>query len=1035
MTRRLAYVTRTLVVLLLAGAAVALAGQVYALPQSVPTSQPSDSPLVTLDEENLLVLEVRLDRRGSGHGLIAYQSGDRVLLPLGELCSILELAIMVDPDNGTAEGWIIDESRSFELNLAAGTVTLNGSLSPLPPTSVGDDGADLYIDSQLLAQWLPADLTVNLQRMNMEVTPRETLPFQSRLKRDEQRSLWLASQNRSTLKYPMKLAPYRMWSWPLIDATASLYTGRVESRRLALESYADLAGMSTNLFLSHVGNSENSQTVSRLKAGRWDPDGELLGPLSATKYEFGDLFISRVPLISTSKQGLGFSISNRSLNRSREFNTTEIQGDAPPGWEAELYINGSLYDFQTIGESGKYDFTDVPLIVGNNVFRTVLYGPRGEVREIVKNENISPEMSDIGELKYRATVLHEGQGVLTTPSAQSGLLFKAWNQQIELSYALNHLHALVANFSRLTVEGRQEFFSSLTSHNSFGPLYTETILAESARGGAAISLGARTKLYGQNLFAQFMTNDNYRAEALYGTSYLNREAILRSSGNILKLGNRPLYYNLSASSRRYADSSLQRENELKAHLSTSLGQFLLSHSLSYRLRDYADETQESTLGTQLVRTQFGALSLRGDLNYELSPSRLLSAGASVNWYRTDKVQVSTRASHFLKPEYGNDNVSAEVTLFLDEFSVGLNFSHFKNGGASVGLTLGTFLARDVRSSAWTVQHRRMANRSVASVRTFVDMNANKIFDTGDQPLSGVGFRNLSAWRKVRTNDDGVALLAGLLVHRPQTIELNLATVADPYLVPLSSGVNVVGHPGSIVDVEFPFSYVGEMEGMITEAGQPDHPIRHVGLELVDADGNRVKSTVGEYDGYYYFADIFPGEYKLAVIPSTINTNRYLVPDPVTITIPGEGGYIDGPEISLVRRDDFESPIPMPVDLAAAALDTVLSDEPEIAQTAPASGRTEAPDETPYNNIVTATPDTMPAAETQVVAAQQDTMTMTPAEAPAVASVETNTLGAASEPVAPTTDLATVPEFDRDQTMSLIFEMLHRNSLWPGEPIQ
>jgi hypothetical protein len=32
-------------------------------------------------------------------------------------------------------------------------------------------------------------------------------------------------------------------------------------------------------------------------------------------------------------------------------------------------------------------------------------------------------------------------------------------------------------------------------------------------------------------------------------------------------------------------------------------------------------------------------------------------------------------------------------------------------------------------------------------------------------------------------------------------------------------------------------------------------------------------------------------------------------------------------------------------------------------------------------------------------------------------------------------LDTVPDFDKDQTLSLIFEMLYRNSLWPGEPVQ
>ena len=353
MIRWLAVIYRAFVVLLITGILV-IPAAVSSAQQVQPTSsQPTDSFYLDIVDDNLLVLEVRLNNKSSGRGLIAYQHGDQFLLPLGELCSILELAIMVNPDQGIALGWIVDEDRTFELNLAGQTITRNGNLVPLEPGEMGRDDNDIFILSTILEQWLHVDLEVNLSRMHVKITPRETLPFQSRLKRDEQRSYWLASQSNSTLKYPIQKAPYRLWSWPMVDATAGFMAGRQNTtRRLTLQSHADVADLSTNLFLSHVGSEDHKQTVARLKAGRWNPEGGLLGPASATQYELGDLFISRVPLISTSKQGLGMMVSNQNLSHTREIDTTEIQGDAPPGWEAELYINGSLYDFQTIGESG-----------------------------------------------------------------------------------------------------------------------------------------------------------------------------------------------------------------------------------------------------------------------------------------------------------------------------------------------------------------------------------------------------------------------------------------------------------------------------------------------------------------------------------------------------------------------------------------------------------------------------------------------------------------------------------------------------------
>ncbi len=1038
MMKRLAFICEALIVLLTAGFLMFPVADSFAQQASPANDSNQDSTYLSITDDDILVLEVRLENRSTGHGLIAYQNGEKFLIPLGELCSILELAVMVDPQLGNAIGWIIDEERTFDLSISKSLLTLSGEPVPLDPSTIAYDDNDIFIDASVLAKWLPVDLEVNLPRMNITITPREILPFQSRLKRDEQRSYWFAGQNQVSMKYPLKAAPYRLWSYPLVDATMSFLTGRqTDTRRFTLQSSADLGGLSTNMFLSHIGSNNQKQTVSRLKAGRWNPEGKLLGPASATRYEFGDLFINRVPLITTSKQGLGAMISNQSLTRSREFDTTEIQGDAPPGWEAELYINGALYDFQTIGEAGQYYFTDVPLIVGNNIFRTVLYGPRGEKREIVKNANISPEMSDIGDLKYKAIIVKEGKGVLTSPPSLSNSEHEDWNQQLELSYALTPKHALVANFSRLKVEGNQEFFSSLTSHNSLGRIYMETILAKSMQGGGAFSLGARSRLWGQNLFALYNVNDNYRAEALYGQSYVTNKTIIRSSGNLGRLGSNNIFYNLSAANHKYEDSALKEEKEFKFHLGTNFNRFMLSHNFRYRMREYDDKIVKEALGTQLVRSQIGPFSVRGDLTYELSPARLRSAGVSLNWFHTDRVQFSTRGSLFFKPEFGNNNLNSDLTFFFDKFSLGANYSYFKHGGSAIGVTLGTSLTKDNRSSCYTVQHRRFATRSVASVRAFVDLNGNGVFDAGDDPLPGVGFQNLTAWRKIRTNDDGIALLTGILVHRSQVIELDLSTVDDPFLVPLSKGMNVVGHPGSFVDVEFPFSYMGEMEGMVIDEGDVDVPVRHVGLEILDAEGNRVMSTVGEFDGYYYFRKIMPGDYLLGVIPATINSFRFEIPAPVPFSIPSEGGFVTGPDIILRRNTDRSIAGPVIATIEPEVVEPEVI-ESEITTTEVASLTKPEPDKLVLDTPVTVDAETEPVA----IAALDNSGTALPVseslvETPVVSSFESDE--AAQKDLLARMAEMQVPlgpfDFDEDLTLSLIYEVLHLNSLWPDEPAQ
>ena len=858
--------------------------------------------LLPIDEEDLLVLEVRIGNTSSGHGLIAYPHGEKALLPLGEICSILELAVLVDPHAGRADGWIIDESRTFVLDIPNRTVTIDGNLSPLPDRCLALDETDIYVEQSRLAQWLPIDLDLNLPRMHVKITPRELLPFQSRLKRDEQRSIWLATRGRSELQYTRHVAPYRMWSWPMIDATMGLTSNRNgSSQRLSLHSNTDLGGLSSNIFLSHSRDAERSFTSTRIKAGRWNPQGGLLGPASATRYEFGDLHIARIPLISSRVQGTGAMISNQSLHRSREFDTTDIEGDAPAGWEAELYINGALYDFLTVGDDGRYVFERVPLIVGPNVFRTVLYGPRGETREVVEHANISPQMSDVGQLKYTVSVVREGDALLHSGLPELADDSKPWNRQMELAYALSSRYALVGNVSQLNIAGTPESFSSLANHASLGKFYLEGILARAGNGGDAWSLGLQTRAGRHNIVARRTRNNDYRAESLDGNKYVHAQTTVRTSGNLLETRRRNLFYSFSAYDRVFRDSDLLDEREYQMRLSTGFRKLMLSHYLDLRDRDYVDGSVREWRGTQLMRTWLGPVSVRGDLNYDLSPGRLRSATATFNYTPAQTFRATARAGHYFRDAAGLDNISLEFTRLFDHFTLGCNMSYYESLGASFGLTIGTFLARDVRAGQWASAHRPMSNRAIASVRTYVDLNGNRVFDGDDEPLAGVGFLNLTPWKKIRTNAEGYAFLPGLLVHRPQVIELNLPTISDPFLKPIEKGATVVGHPGGIVDVEFPFTYAGEIEGMLVDGGHPDRPVRHVGLELLNAAGEQVATTVGEFDGFYYLPDILPGEYEIRVIPRTVNQRIFEVPAPHAISIPSSGGFLTGPDIVFERH--------------------------------------------------------------------------------------------------------------------------------------
>ena len=81
---------------------------------------PVQAPL-PLSEDDRAFLETRLNGELLSDTLAAYTSPSGVYLPLGELSRMLDLAIMIDPPQRKASGWIIEHSRSFELDLIVGT--------------------------------------------------------------------------------------------------------------------------------------------------------------------------------------------------------------------------------------------------------------------------------------------------------------------------------------------------------------------------------------------------------------------------------------------------------------------------------------------------------------------------------------------------------------------------------------------------------------------------------------------------------------------------------------------------------------------------------------------------------------------------------------------------------------------------------------------------------------------------------------------------------------------------------------------------
>ncbi len=164
----------------------------------------------------------------------------------------------------------------------------------------------------------------------------------------------------------------------------------------SLATIANAGGMTSRAEVRVAGDLLNATAIgffatdehgnpnsARLRLERKSGVGDLLGPLAATYAGVGDVFLPALSLGPRNMQGTGFYLSSVPLENASVFESINLRGELPQGWDVELYVNDILRSGRTSSVQGQYEFLDVPLVRGVNVVRVVRFGLRGERSEDV----------------------------------------------------------------------------------------------------------------------------------------------------------------------------------------------------------------------------------------------------------------------------------------------------------------------------------------------------------------------------------------------------------------------------------------------------------------------------------------------------------------------------------------------------------------------------------------------------------------------------------------------------------------------------
>jgi len=902
---------------------------------------------VSLNEDDLLLLDFVAERQILAHSVTAYSLGKTAVVSLAEAGAALEFPILVDLPAGTARGAFIRPERRFELNIKDGFVEIEGVRSAITPNDafVYKDG--IFVTVEAFSRWFPVDLRLKAATLTIEVEPRERLPFQERQARRQsaQQTYGIGPATLPFIDSPYKLlGPHATdiglgYSIRRPDGTGKPVTGLTYS---ALVS-GDMAFMDSRIYLS--GSDKEALSQARFSLSR-----NYVGmPLGLRYVEVGDIVPAIVPGLSYSgvEQGMLFQGGGSAIGRDDMIGSDifNLSGDALEGWDVELFQNGMRVGFQTVGANGRYNFTNLEPFAGENKFELMFYGPAGERRTetMTRYSGLTPDLP--GSVRYQYSVSRKGEQIYQPKiSADSGMS-DLGSARIAASLEMRVLPKLAVrgSWNNLMIDGRRLNYSSLGASAgwrdlSFGVGVTRDPLS-GERWDGSIGLPAQKKLGGFD--ARFSHTQYAQTVLIDDPEELDKyELQLRSRTGISLSG--PIGVTKSQFSLFHNREPERSSNQFLVGVTARTGRINYGNTINYYQfsRDASNVRAPDRLdGNLFFNSQLHPLSLRGGMSYTLKPETEV-AQYFLDSNLTIAKDMSVNFGLSYSPLRDVTRYSSGLNWQLPQVTLSPRINYDSNGEYS-GFVYATFsLAPRPDRSGVLVSGRSLATSGTVAARVFLDNDGSQTVSAGDEPLPNVSVRALQAYRTAKTDAKGVAYLTDISGQRPTDVVLEAQTLPSPQMISTHAGNSVRPRPTVIKVIDFPVIPTGEIDGYVYRMQMGKRvPLPGAMVELRKPDGKVAAFKISSQDGLFVFEDIHYGTYSLGLAGRS-GTNA----EPVQLVLKrGQSEILNVeivvPEVLAANTEAKQSPQPPQPPQPQAAIITLptLPVAPPVAPPKPESG--------------------------------------------------------------------------------------------------
>lgn len=736
------------------------------------------------------------------------------------------------------------------------------------------------------------------------------LPVEERLKRE---AAWgQLGSGTGADPAPVTPTPWALYAPVMGDITV---TGRGDSdggRGLDYNALVvgELAWLTHELYVAgQVGEGPGDL---RLTSGRQDYNGAVFGVPTLYEAEVGDVLGHTVPLVGRPAMGRGFSLDGRPLAQPTEFDVTRVEGDALPGWAAELYRNNELISVQTIGANGRYRFEDVALNFGRNQLLVRLYGPQGQMREVVQTIGVGADMAPPGSFRWAAFLDQPDQrlfdALLDRRPRHDGVA-----GGVSFDVGLTRNLSAGASVARAPVSSRagSDFasYGALVLRAGVGALAVEGVATASDAAGWAWRLAALTNLGPASLSARHEEyEDGYRSlDSELGYNALRRFTRVRVSSPLSDIA--PGLGSVSLTSDRLEQVTGRREWAARVNWRVDLFGAHFDHGVEYRDIHQTDGSPlEEAFYVGAASLTRGPFSGRAAVRYRLTDGQMLESYDMSGQYRLSETVILSAGlfrDELSRRTGGAFGVSRDFGFaFLN-----LDASWDDDGAWAIGAGL-TFSFGFDSGGRTRMSSQPQARMGAVEPFVFLDRAGDGRYQAGeDEPLPDVQLLvNGYPAPAARTADDGRAWLAGLSVGEPIRLGVDSDSLPDAFLAPSRTEVAVQPRPGRAFRLEIPIVETGEISGvaeLVDEARR--EPLRGLRLQLVDETGAVRGTAVSMIDGAWLFGEVPPGRWIVRAAPDQTLRGAPIEPTFIHTAVRSDHLIVEGIGFQLdVRRGGLTS---------------------------------------------------------------------------------------------------------------------------------